>query len=356
MKNEKTPFAVFVTDTHLTKDNGTLVKNIFKQIIAVCKERGIKRIIHGGDVFTSRSGQPLSCLTDWSEIINCINGAGLDFYTIPGNHDKTDADDERSYLDVYDNRIVVQRVGKIKLFSQKVAVAFIPYFNDERWLEEYKRVEELLDNMYVDRDIDTSWKTILITHSGFDGVMNNDGSKVESVIKPSMFVNWDKVLIGHYHNASKLADNIIYPGAAYQNNFGETITDKGCTIIHSDSSLEFVPLKFPKYIKEVVDVNDKDTLRNLIDKYEGEDYDHIRFIFKGSKVDANKVDLSALAKLGIDARFEAEETEDAVALSETDTLMSCDRKSIMRDFTKFCSENKIRGRHLQYGLKLIKTI
>lgn len=353
----KTPVAVFVTDTHLTKDNGALVKDIFKQIIELCKVRGIKRIFHGGDVFTSRSGQPLSCLTDWSEILNYIQSAGLEIFAIPGNHDKTDPDDERSYLDVYEDRMTIFRNGSIKLLSQGVAVAFIPYFRDERWIEEYRKVDELLNNMYVDQDINTSWNTILITHSGFDGVMNNDGSKVESIIKPSMFAeNWDKVLIGHYHNASKLTDNVIYPGAAYQNNFGETITDKGCTIIYSDASLEFVPLKFPRYIKEVIDVDDKEGLKNLIEKYEGEDYDHIRFIFRGKKADANKVNISELANLGIEAKYEALETEDMINVADSEEVLSYDKKSLTRDFMKFCSEQKIKGKHLRYGLDLIKKL
>ena len=63
----------------------------------------------------------------------------------------------------------------------------------------------------------------------FDGVANNDGSKVESIIKPSMFSDYKSVLIGHYHNASKIAKNVFYTGSAYQNNYGENITDKGFT-------------------------------------------------------------------------------------------------------------------------------
>lgn len=348
---------LFITDIHLNKDNIELIKDLFNQLVHYCVQLGIKRIFCGGDIFTNRSGQPLSCLTAFKEILELLKTYKINFIAIPGNHDKTDADDERSYLDVYtDSNFEICREGKVRIYPG-VVVAFIPYFQDERWLEEYRKVEDLVETMRIDRDIDDSYHTILITHSGFDGVMNNDGSKVESIIKPSMFLDWDKVLIGHYHNASQLSENVVYTGSLYQNNYGETITDKGATLLFSDGSTRHLDLRFPKYIKEVLDVNDKDTLRNLIDKYEGEDYDHIRFIFKGSKVDANKVDTAALAQLGIDAKFEAIETDEAIALSGNDeAVMTCDRKSIIRDFAKFCSENKIRGRHLQYGLKLIKSI
>lgn len=358
VKKLKKALGLFITDIHLNKDNIELIKDLFSQLSMICAQLGIKRIFCAGDIFTNRSGQPLSCLTAFKEILEELNKCNISFLAIPGNHDKTDDDDERSYLDVYtDFNFQLFRSGEIKIFPETV-VAFIPYFKDERWLKEYEEICGKIEDCYIDGDIDDSFSKILITHSGFDGVMNNDGSKVESLIKPSMFKGWDRVLIGHYHNASQLAENVIYTGSLYQNNYGETITDKGATIIFNDGSVRHIPLRFPKYIKEVVDVNDKDTLRNLLDKYEGEDYDHIRFVFRGSKADANKIDTAALAKLGIDAKFEAQETEDAVAaaLSENDAIISCDKKSIMRDFAKFCSENKIRGKHLQYGLKLIKTI
>lgn len=356
MENKRRPSAVFITDTHLNKDNGNLVKSIFDQVIKICKERNIRHIYHGGDVFTSRSGQPLSCLTDWKEILQKITKSKLQLHVIPGNHDKTDADSERSYLDVYTEPcLTVHSVGEC-VFGDGIYVGFVPYFTDERWLKEYGNVEDLLNSCLVEHDIDGDTPKILITHSGFDGVMNNDGSKVESLIKPSMFGEWTKVLIGHYHNASKLAKNVIYTGSTYQKDFGETITDKGCTIIYNDGSLEHVPLKFPKYIREVLDVNDAESLNNLLEKYDGEETDHIRFVFRGKRSDANKVDTAKLSALGIDAKFEAEEETEAMDGCDGDAVISYDKRSITRDFMKFCSENSIKGKHLKYGLQLIKTL
>ena len=185
----------------------------------------------------------------------------------------------------------------------------------------------------------------MITHSGFDGVVNNDGSAVSSLIKPKMFENYSKVLIGHYHNASKLAKNVIYTGSAYQNNYGENITD-----------IEFVPSKFPKYIKEVLDINDQESLRNVIEKYQGEKYDHIRLLFRGKKEDAQKVKITELSRLGFDCKFEAEETTEAIEISESEAVLSYDKKTLTKDFLTFCKEQKIKGNKLKYGLDLIKNI
>lgn len=357
MKKDKKPFALFVTDIHLTKDNGELVKDLWRQCIKICKENKVKKIICGGDIFTNRSSQPLSCLTDFKEMIKMLQSSGIGLSVIPGNHDKTDPDSNVSYLSLFDRDIKVYASGGLEIYSYELEVAYIPFFTDENWLKEYSKIMDLIDAQITDGDLNANAVKFLITHSGFDGVMNNDGSKVESIIKPSMFKeDWAKVLIGHYHNASKLTKNVIYAGSLYQNNYGETYEDKGATLMFTDGSIEHVPLKFPKYLKETLDVNDAETLRMLLEKYEGNTEDHIRFIFTGKKCDATKIDTAELSKRGIEAKFKADETEEAITSSESESVMCYDKKSIQKDFIKFCSENSIKGKHLKYGLKLMKEL
>lgn len=353
----KYAIGVLVNDIHLDKNNGDLVKDIFKQLISVCEEYDTHRIFCGGDVFTNRSGQPLQCLTDWKEILEILTKKGFEFHVIPGNHDKTDSNSERSYLDIFSEKCVHLYRSANRILFDGCVVGFIPYFQDEKWLEEFQRLEDAIDDNLREEDIQIDDTTILITHMGFDGVVNNDGSRVSSIIKPSMFKNWTKVLIGHYHNASKLADNVIYTGSAYQNNYGENITDKGFTVVFSDGSLKFVPSKFPKYIKEVINADDKETLMNLLEKYEGEEYDHIRFVFRGKKTDCQKINISEIqGRYGIDCKFESTETVEAMEISESDSVLSYDKKTITKDFMKFCSDNKIGGKNFKYGFDLIKKM
>lgn len=347
MAKDKYVIGVLVNDIHLDKNNGDLVKDIFKQLMSVCEEYDTHRIFCGGDVFTNRSGQPLQCLTDWKEILEILTKKGFEFHVIPGNHDKTDSNSERSYLDIFGDKCVClyRNIGYI--ICENCLVGFIPYFQDEKWLEKFEELDKKKGEQ----------TRILITHMGFDGVVNNDGSRVSSIIKPSMFKNWTKVLIGHYHNASKLADNVIYTGSAYQNNYGENITDKGFTVVFSDGSLKFVSSKFPKYIKEVINADDKETLMNLLEKYEGEEYDHIRFVFRGKKTDCQKINISEIqGRYGIDCKFESTEEVEAMEISESDSVLSYDKKTITKDFMKFCSDNKIGGKNFKYGFDLIKKM
>lgn len=344
--------AILVNDLHLDKENGELVKDIFRQLVSLCKECKTHNIICGGDVFTNRSGQPLSCLTDWKEILSMLKKEDITIHVIPGNHDKTSGDDERSYLDVYSEpNVCLYRKGTC-VYLGDVAYLFIPYFKNERWLEEYKRE---VDYMNTCDDVINDSPRILISHIGCDGVRNNDGTLVESPIKPSMLKSWNKVLLGHYHNASKVGDNVFYTGSAYQNNYGENVTDKGFTLIYNDGSIKFVPSKFPKYICKKIQATDKETLRNLIDQYDGETYDHIRFLFVGKKEDFESIDANEIRSHGIDVKFQSDEEVEAMQISEDNSVLCYDKKMIQRDFFRFCSENEIRGEKMRYGLELLKS-
>lgn len=348
---------VLINDIHLDKSNGSLVKDIFQQLMKVCEEYNTHRIFCGGDVFTNRSGQPLQCLTDWKEILEILTKKGFEFYVIPGNHDKTDSNSERSYLDIFGEKCVHLYRSSGRVLLDGCLIGFIPYFQDEKWLEEFQRLEDEIDDNLREGDIQIDDATILITHMGFDGVVNNDGSRVSSVIKPSMFKNWTKVLIGHYHNASELADNVIYTGSAYQNNYGENITDKGFTVVFNDGSIKRVQSKFPRYIKEVVDANDKETLMNLLEKYGGEERDYIRFVFVGKKTDCQKINIAEIqGKYGIDCKFQCVEEREAIELSESDAVLEYDKKTLTKDFMKFCSDNDIKGKQFKYGFDLIKKV
>lgn len=344
MKNK--PLALFATDIHLHNDNGELVKFIFGQLADVCDKYGLSDLIIGGDLFTNRIGQPLDTLLVVGEVIDDMRERGITIHIIPGNHDKTDSSSKRSYLDVY-------RAPNFKVYSQlrylnigNITFTFIPYFEEEKWLKEFKRAQM------------RTGKNVLITHMGFDGVVNNDGTKVVSDIKPSMFKEYDLVLIGHYHNSSKLAKNVFYTGSAYQNNYGETFQDKGCHLILSDATTKFIPLEFPRYIKEEININDSVSINNLIEKYAGDEENFIRFVFRGKKedFDKSKVSPAELSRLGIDFKFEPDEQVEAIRSAENITTLNYNKVDLRKNFIQFCASQEIKGNRLKFGMNLIKEM
>ena len=87
-KSNKSPVAILGFDPHLSKDNVTVVRDLFNQTFALAEEIGCKIVILGGDVFTSRSAQPLEVLDTWREITEDAKARGLEIAVIPGNHDR----------------------------------------------------------------------------------------------------------------------------------------------------------------------------------------------------------------------------------------------------------------------------
>ena len=54
--------------------------------------------------------------------------------------------------------------------------------------------------------------------------------------------------------------------------------------------------------------------------------------------------------------FEATETAEAIEISESDSVLSYDKKTITKDFLKFCTDNDIKGNKFKYGFDLIKQM
>lgn len=349
-KKNHSPFAVLVTDVHLDRGNSDLVKNIFDQLISLCLERGISNVICAGDVFTTRSGQPLECLSAWQEILGKLRDKSIVIDVIPGNHDKTDGNDYCSYLDVYaggSRHFRLHRVAESVLIS-KVRVDFIPYFGTQRWMEEFDCLEEL----------DDSCLNVLVTHMAFNGVRNADGSAVADGIAPSAVKDYDVVLCGHYHDRSVVGQNIHYTGSAYQNNYGEGIVDKGFAVLYDDGDIEYVSSNFPRYIKETLQATDRETLVNLLEKYgDGDREDHVRFEFVGKKADLERLDVTEIqTRYGIECKFSSVEEREAVESATGDDVLNYDTASVTKNFYRFCAENNIRGAELKYGVGLIKIL
>lgn len=349
-KQNSKPFAVLVTDVHLDRGNSDLVKNIFDQLVSLCLERGICNIICAGDVFTTRSGQPLECLSAWQEILGKLRDKSIIIDVIPGNHDKTDGNDYCSYLDVYAGGSRYFRLHRVaeSVLMNKVRVDFIPYFGTQRWMEEFDGLEEL----------DDSCLNVLVTHMAFNGVRNADGSAVADGIAPSVVKDYDVVLCGHYHDRSVVGQNIHYTGSAYQNNYGEGIIDKGFAILYDDGDIEYVSSAFPRYIKETLQATDRETLVNLLEKYGDDDReDHVRFEFVGKKADLERLDVTEIqTRYGIECKFSSVEEREAVESATGEDVLNYDTASVTKNFYRFCAENNIRGAELKYGVGLIKIL
>lgn len=330
----KQPVALILTDTHLHESNIELVIDIWKQAIEKCHELKIKKILFGGDFFTSRKAQPLIVDKAGRDIINGLATGGIELIALSGNHDKVDLESKDSYLDEYslhDHCIIVRDNHCIEV-DRGLYVHFIPYFKESTVYDKYL-IACINDLVELGKDK----KHILLTHIAVTGVKNNDGSVVDNGVGLDRFKTFDKVFIGHYHNQSQIGNNIYYIGSAYQSNFGEDDL-KGFTILYSDGSHEFIQSKFPKYEKIVIDIEDEKQIKKLQKQYANSE-DNIRFVFKGDETKLSSLDKEKFNALGIDVKFNKEVIrQDLSAVLETNTNFN--RSNIKEAFDQFCELNE----------------
>lgn len=315
-----------ITDTHLKQGNEDQVYDIFKQTIDICKQKGIKRLFHAGDWFTSRSSQSLSVLHATKKILNLFYKEDVGLTIIPGNHDLVDLESEISYLDIFDiypNVLVIKKETSLDVLNGAGwnDVHLLPYFKENgSYLERLSKIQ-------------VHKPSILITHIAINGVKNNDGSEVQNNLKSELFKQFKFVLSGHYHAKNQLADNIWYIGSSHPQNFGED-NDKGICIVNKDLSLEFVNLNFPKYFTYRFDCKD---IKQIVDqlKQVNHEYDKIRFVITGNETEIENFNRLIFDGYNVDVKFEK------IYSQKTVELKKYKEDDIMLSFKQFCLDKKV---------------
>lgn len=339
------PIAIYLTDSHLKETNQALVYDIFVQAVKLAKRLRVKKVFHAGDFFTSRTSQSLQVLVSfYDDILGLFNQEGIELIGIPGNHDKTNQDSERSYLDIFRHRKCFTLFRKETCIELNgITFGFLPFFTHS-YSERLKNVRDIAKGLNNDCNI-------LITHHAFNGAVNNDGSVVSDSHSPKSVKFWDKVMVGHYHDSNEIG-NIFYTGSCYQANFGERLDDKGFHIIYDNGEIEFEPSVYPKYRKVKLDVNDD--VESEIEFYAGKG-DNVRFVFSGDKTDIHKINRQRLDEVGIDVKFELNDVNEEMLKVESGDFSAMSKKNIITYFKEYCEIQEIDKTRYSQGLKhLIK--
>lgn len=346
----KTPLAILLTDIHYHKDNIPQVNSICEQGLKLAIKLKVKVVFIMGDIFTDRTGQTLSVLLAFKGIIRKFSDKDIDLIIFPGNHCKTDQESEDSYLDIYSGmkNVFVIRDGHC-VDLKKLLVYCLPYFLENGSYP--GRLKKLsIEALKQDRN------KVLLTHIAVSGVSNNDGSKVKNELGIKQFSAFDSVFVGHYHNRSKVGDNIYYIGSTHPQRYGED-NDKGFTILYNDGSHEYIQSDFKQYVKLSIDLatTSKKELKEIIEKYSDAE-DKVRVVLKGTDEQLASIDSKQFAEVGIDLKKESENILKAVSAAENDEFINFDKKSILKAFNEFCKINEFSPVDKGKGLKYLSKI
>lgn len=345
----KNILAILSTDWHLKDSNAEQIIELVRGQCELAVQNNCQLLIAAGDIFDARKGQSVATLTAFSRILEIINEYQLQFIAISGNHDKQSYESNDSFLTPYRVTGLVEIDPiQINIQSQNTPFCFyfLPFYKEEIWLGKYK---ELLSKLVP------GTKNVLISHTAVTGSVNNDGSKVETGIKPIDFVKFDLVLLGHYHDYQQVSENIFHIPSIQQNNFGED-QNKGYTLLYDDLTFDIVKSNFKPYEKIVIDV-DKISKKELVEyvKTYQKTNKNIRFELVGSSENIKSIDKESITAHGIDVKSKIKEVEKTMEYYE-DEIKEFDNESIVKSFIEYCEQEKIdNGIGLDYLQKKLKN-
>lgn len=343
----KKPIRIIITDFHLKEGNEDEVISLFEQLKNTCLELQVKVVYIMGDCFYHRKKQSMEILLLMKILFNTLTKEGIKIHCFPGNHDKTNQSSTLSYLGMYENEesVFVHEDIDNDIYKD-INFLFFPFFTDEVYLE---KLDELKQNLFIEGK-----KNILLTHIAVNGVTNNDGTVVNNGIKQILFDEFDKILIGHYHNSSRIGKKIFYVGSSIPHNFGEN-NDKGLIVFYDDCSHELRNINFVKYHKLVFDANDKLKIEKAFLKHRNTE-EKVRFIFEGTTDELASIDEKKYRKVGIDVKYKnkdivvySEQQQEEIVFEFNDVLLK-------KEFIRYCKEINADSKKMSFGLKYLKYV
>ena len=232
MKENK-PCLLLLNDIHISKDNIPAFQANWQEAMGICRERDIREVVVGGDLFFSRAAQTLDVLLAVRDML--VSAADHDIHVTlaEGNHDKVNQESLRGYCHVFDrhpNVTVVDEYLTLCRPEWKFALHVMSYFPEDGSFAE--RLGRLAAEALSGEP-----EHFLYIHEGINGALAQPSEKE---LPARIFSPFDKVFVGHYHNRTVIpGTGIEYIGSSRQHNFGED-EEKGYTVLYTDGTYEFV--------------------------------------------------------------------------------------------------------------------
>ncbi len=228
-----------ITDTHFGVKNDSVefinhqVKFYNEQFFPALVERGVKTVLHLGDIFDRRKYTNHSTLHQFREaFFDKLKEHDITMYLIVGNHDTyfkstNDVNAPGLFLEGYEEHLVL--IEKPTVYDiEGVAIQFMPWINGEN----YKESIEEMTNSIAD---------ICMGHFEIRGFeMNRGGGVNTSGLKAEVFDGFHTVFSGHFHEPST-DGRITYLGAPYEYTWADHDCDRGFYIYDpTENDLEYV--------------------------------------------------------------------------------------------------------------------
>lgn len=344
----KQPYALLLNDIHISTHTIPDFKANWNEALQICDKNNINKIIVGGDLWHSRVSQTLDTLWSVKQALHSAIANNIEVILAEGNHDKVNQSDIIGYSHVFHNGNGIKAIDKWECYAMdsKVSLYVVSYFPE-------KEFPAILDEILDSPDFNDTHANILYIHQGVLGALSTPS---DSDLPANLFIDFDKVLVGHYHDRVSIAGtNVEYIGSSRQHNFGED-EEKGYTIMYTDGSYEFVKNTANKRFKTVdvpFDQLSEQTLNDILGMREDGRYlIKVRVMCENTQVSlVNKNEL--LAK-GISRVEVVSDDPVAVETAQLGFEQQFDKSGIIEEYYRFC-DNKGYANH-EFGVKYLQAI
>ena len=342
MKREVYDCALCMNDLHISKDNIPDFQKNWNEALQICKERGVKSILIGGDLFQSRVGQTLHVLTAVFQAFEAAAVLDIDVHIAEGNHDKIDQESILGYCHIFNKHPNVYVVDDwLAIRFDSLVVYLMSYFPEEGSFSD--KLQDVINQL------DGNNTNILYCHEGINGGLTQPRGKE---LPARIFEPFDKVLVGHYHDRKQVDDtNIYYIGSSRQHNFGEA-PEKGYTILKSDGSIEFIQNKVNTrfYTLEAETIEEAKAL--LASKAQDKTA-RIKMRITCPSDMASTIDKETLLELGATkVEVVAEKSDSCAKTADFDSKY--DKAGLKEEYNRFCKQKEIQN--IQLGLDYLDKI
>jgi DNA repair exonuclease SbcCD nuclease subunit len=244
----------FISDTHSPlflrnyryKD---IIENTHDYFLELCEKHNVTQVNHLGDMVHVKEAISLESLIFTHNQFRKIYKKYPTF-CIPGNHDMISKKDMTlNFVKIFQDSAKV--IDKVKTFEHdKYVITYLSFDSEENIIERVKNIQIIKGK-----------KNYVFGHFGVQGFYyQEDGyTDKQDKITKSLFKNFDRVLLGHFHS-HQTQDNITYVSSPYQQRFGDDGGKYGFTFFdpYKNEIVFEENIHTPKFIK--LDLNKENLL------------------------------------------------------------------------------------------------
>jgi DNA repair exonuclease SbcCD nuclease subunit len=227
-----------INDTHFgARNDSPLFLEYFmsffeKQFFPYCKEHGITKVLHLGDLMDRRKYVNFNTLAEVRKrFVEWFDANGVEFHCILGNHDTFFKNTNHVnsirelFHDKYKSIYLYEEPTVIEIDGLKIAM--VPWINKE-------------NEQQFQTFIKSCPASIICGHFELNGYEVIQGINFEGGMDDKIFSCYEMVLSGHFHGkASK--KNVHYLGTQYQITFSDARLNKGFHVLDTQTrELEFI--------------------------------------------------------------------------------------------------------------------